>query len=191
MEHKKAIRLLLIVCLMSNGVYVWAVNNEDCNPHAEIDVKDTKLSTVIMQLAERHDFDTRFPIVLDKQVTFHQSGSLDDILKNVTKGMSTVIRKQYDDSCKGEIISELYFLPTGQKTDYINPVNKNSRKKVDYIYIDNMNEYVNSVLLGKRRADKRFMTPEQRKEYEEVKKKLRKQMKGQREKAQKPKRKHD
>lgn len=182
MVYKKTVcKVFFIILMVGGSVAVLAEDTDLCNPSVTLDVQEASLSQLIINLAEKHQFDTGFPVVLDKKITIKESASLEDILRLLTRGMSTIIRKQYRVACKGEAITELYFLPTGQETEYINasianpnPSIASPKKIVDYIHIDDMEQYVQEVMNGTRRQNKRQMTPEQKKEFQIIKKKFRK-----------------
>ncbi len=174
-------KVLFAILMMSGSVVALAEDVSLCNPEVNLDVQEARLSQLIINLAEQHQFDTNFPVALDKKITIKESASLEDILKLLTRGMSTIIRKQYRVACKGEAITELYFLPTGQETEYINPSIASPKKIVEYIHIGDMEQYVQEVMNGTRRQNKRQMTPEQKKEFQLIKKKFRKNNRGEEE----------
>ena len=149
-----------------------------CNPVVEPVKTETTLALMLTNLAEKYNFSLSFPKSLDQSVHVDESMELDHLVKMLTSGMNTVLRYEKVEDCTGLRLSELIVIPVGDETEFINVEQKPTAKPVEYIYIDNMEQYVRQVLLREHKANVKNMTPEQAIEFKNTKRRLRKELKA-------------
>jgi len=136
-----------------------------CNPVVDPVASDTTLVRTLSRIAEEYEFKLSLPESLDHPVRFNKSMTLERLVKHLTKDMNTVLKHKIVDDCATPVLTHLIVLPVGKETEYVGNQQSAQEQPVDYIYIDNMESYVTSVLEGKQKADLGRMTPEQREEF--------------------------
>ena len=139
-----------------------------CNPVVDPVASDTTLVRTLSRIAEEYEFKLSLPESLDHPVRFNKSMTLERLVKHLTKDMNTVLKHKIVDDCATPVLTHLIVLPVGKETEYVGNQQSAQEQPVDYIYIDNMESYVTSVLEGKQKADLGRMTPEQREEFKIV-----------------------
>lgn len=143
-----------------------------CNPVVAPAGSDTTLARTLTRLAEEYDFKLTLPASLDRPVQFKKSMNLNKLVKNLTSNLNTVLKHKKVDSCAKPVLTHIIVLPVGKETDYVSIAQPASNQTEDYVYIENMELYVTNVLSGKQNADLGRMTPEQREEFNFVRKTL-------------------
>jgi len=139
-----------------------------CNPVVDPVASDTTLVRTLSRIAEEYEFKLSLPKSLDHPISFRQSLTLERLVKHLTKDMNTVLKHKKVGGCATPILTHLIVLPVGKEAGYVGNQQPAQDQMVDYIYIDNMESYVTSVLEGKQKADLGRMTPEQREEFKIV-----------------------
>ena len=142
-----------------------------CNPDVIPASSDTTLERTLTRIAEKYDFKLSFPASLDRPVRLKKSMKLDQLVKFLTLDMNTVLKHKKMSNCATAVLTHLIVLPTGNQDGYASITQatqdtpSTEDQSEDYIYIDNMEVYVNEVLRGTQIADVAHMTPEQREEF--------------------------
>ena len=154
-----------------------ARSTELCNPVVEPVKTETTIALLLTDLAEKYNFSLSFPKNLDQPVQVDTSMRLDRLIKMLTTGMNTVLRHEKVEGCSSLRLSELTVIPVGEETELINVEQKSKVPPLEYIYIENMEQYVTEVLMRERKANVKKMTPEQVVEFKSVKKRLKKELK--------------
>ena len=148
-----------------------------CNPVVEPEKRETTTAQLLTKLAKKYNFSLSFPKNLDRPILVDDSMKLNRSVKTLTKGMNTVLRHDKVEGCLDLRLSELTVMPVGEETEFINVEQKSRPQPSEYIYIDNMEQYVTEVLMRERKAQVREMTPQQAAEFKSVKKRLKKELK--------------
>lgn len=143
-----------------------------CNPVVAPAGSDTTLARTLTRLAEEYDFKLTLPASLDRPVQFKKSMNLNKLVKKLTSNLNTVLKHKKVESCAKPVLTHIIVLPVGKETDYVSIAQPASNQTEDYVYIENMELYVTNVLSGKQNADLGRMTPEQREEFNFVRKTL-------------------
>jgi hypothetical protein len=136
-----------------------------CNPVVDPTNSDTTLIRALSRIAEEYEFKLTVPESLDRPISFNNSMTLERLVKHLTKNMNTVLKHKKIDGCATPVLTHLIVLPVGKEGGSDGDPPSMQEQTVDYIYIDNMEEYVTNVLAGKQQADLERMTPEQREEF--------------------------
>ncbi|MDH3222002.1 MAG: hypothetical protein OEO19_20935 [Gammaproteobacteria bacterium] len=139
-----------------------------CNPVVDPVATDTTLARTLSRIAEEYEFKLSLPESLDHPVGFKKSMTLQQLVKHLTRDMNTVLKHKHVADCATPVLTHLIVLPVGKETEHVDTQQSAQAQPVDYIYIDNMESYVSSVLAGKQKADLGRMTPEQREEFKMV-----------------------
>lgn len=152
--------------------------NDMCNPTVNQAAAETTVALALTDLAEKYNFTLLFPKNMDRPVHVEAGMKLDQLIKMLTVDMNTILRHEQVDGCSGLRLVELTVIPVGEETEFISVEQKSSSQPLDYIYIDNMEQYVTEVLMREHKADLKYMTPEQRTEFKRVKTRLKKELNG-------------
>jgi hypothetical protein len=139
---------------------------EVCNPVVDLDASDTTLIRLLSRLAEKYEFKLSIHESLDRPVRINKSLPLDRLIKRLTVNMNTVVRHTNADGCTSPVLVDLVVLRSGLETNSVAASPTGDQATVDFVYIDDMDSYVTSVIEGKVQPDLERMTPEQRVEYE-------------------------
>ena len=139
-----------------------------CNPVVDPLASDTTLVRTLSRIAEEYEFKLSIPDSLDQPVSVKKSMTLERLVKHLTRNMSTVLKHKKVDGCASPVITHLIVLPVGNEPENVSYQQSAQEQPVEYIYIDNMESYVSSVLEGKQQPRIERMTPEQREEYRMV-----------------------
>ncbi len=163
--------LLLFFCVTET----WS--NDLCNPVIVPLRNETSIAQLLSGLAQDYNFNLSFPKNLDRPIQVNESMELDRLIKMLTKGMSTVLCHEKIDGCHNMRLTELAVMPVGNKAEFINIERESIAPPKEYVYIDDMEQYVTEVLMQKRKANLDNMTPEQATEFKLLRKKLREELK--------------
>ncbi len=181
MRPASIILFLLTASITASSLDAGATGKLDsCNPVVKLNTGNTNLVEVLRELAQTHDFDLVFPRDKDRQVRVEEGLSLSELLKYLTSGLSVVTRHTEMAGCDEPKLVSLEVLPDGEQSEFITVVHSRSNKRhavSEYIYIADMDKYVEEVILKKRRAEKLHMTPEQRLEFKHAKKRIKEKLK--------------
>ena len=120
------------------------------------------------RIAEEYEFQLTLPESLDQPISFKKSMTLERLVKHLTRGMNTVLKHKNVAGCATPVLTHLIVLPVGKESGIVGTQQSAQEQPVEYIYIDDMESYVRSVLEGKQQPRIERMTPEQREEYKMV-----------------------
>jgi hypothetical protein len=137
-----------------------------CNPDVDPDASDTTLIQTLSRIAEKYEFILSIPVSLDRPIRFNKTMPLDRLIKRLTADLNTVLMHSDVNNCASPVLVKLIILPNGQESGSVTVSSASDESVVDYIYIDDMESYVASVMEGNLQPDLERMTPEQRAEYE-------------------------
>jgi hypothetical protein len=126
---------------------------DSCNPVVDPVASDTTLQRTLSRLADEFEFKLSLPESLDRPVNFEQSMALDRLVKHLTRDMNTILKHKKVDGCDKPVLSQLIVLPVGKESGYVGNQQAEQEQPVEYIYIEDMESYVTSVLEGKQQAD--------------------------------------
>jgi hypothetical protein len=171
-------KYLYICCilLLVFSRIVEAQTTDRCNPVVEPTQRNVTTGSLLADLAEEYNFMLSFPKSLDQPVQVGEKMTLDQLVNMLTKGMNTVLRHEKIEGCSSLKLSEITVMPVGKETEFINVEQKPTGQPLEYLYIENMEQYVTEVLMRERKANVKKMTPEQAVEFKQVKKRLRKEL---------------
>lgn len=169
-----------------------------CNPQVSLQVQDASLQQTLALLAEEHGFELTFPPGLDRTVSLNDELSLDRLVEKLTRGTSTSLVYRELPGCEQPVLARVEVYPEGEEGGMLLPASHAEPLPVsgmqsgsgplavptpqavtEYIYIDNMEQYAEEVILRKRRPELERMTPEQQVEYRHAQKKVKKMLEPQ------------
>jgi len=170
-----------LACVML-AVPVWPVTaaGVSCNPPVRLDVDNAPLSETLAKLAATHEFALAFPDSVDRAVTLHEELPLDELLARLTSGTSTSYIYADGADCTGHRIVKLVVYPVGEQGEVIRGAGSATgrahvpSRDQDYIYVEDMDSYVEEVILKKRRPELFRLTPEQRVQFRLSRRRLKK-----------------
>ncbi|MCW8830308.1 MAG: hypothetical protein OQK32_02190, partial [Gammaproteobacteria bacterium] len=152
---------------------------DDCDPLVMPELHANTLQQVLTALAKQHDFELNFPVNADQPVELVEGMHLSQALKYLTSGVNTVLQYEKVDGCAKARLVSMEVLPVGEEGEYIHvkPVSDSSPQvqaeaRSEPVYIDNMEQYAEDVLLKKRQRE-RNLSSEQKQEFRQVKKQVR------------------
>lgn len=177
--------LLLILALWAAMLALPAWPDEagpgHCNPVVRLAVEHASLQETLSGLAREHGFSLVFPDSVDQAVSLDDELPLDELLEELTDGVSSSFIYGEDAVCGGNRLIRLVIYPVGEQgampaAGGMAPGSRSAApdRDVDYLYIEDMEQYVEDVLLRKRRPELKRMTPEQRAEYRVTKQRMKK-----------------
>jgi hypothetical protein len=175
-------RTLVLCALPAMPMLSLAQAPVPCNPVVHLSVEKASLAKTLAGLAQAHDFTLVFPDSVDRPITLDAELPLDRMLKRLTNGISTSYLYADRPACDGNQIMKLVVYPVGEEGKALRTAggrNGNPNRPVtsqDYIYVDDMDQYVTEVLTHKRHAELVRLTPEQRLQYREARKRLKKEL---------------
>lgn len=168
----------------------------DCDPVVHIGAQARTLQKALTALAEQYDFDLTFPVDADRVVESVDSMTLSQSLKYLTADVNTVLQHKKVEGCARAKLVAMEVLPVGENNEYVyvkptpdlsGPAYADPQiephettptampipgKQIpEPVAIDNMEVYVEEVLLNKRERD-RGLTREQRIEFREVRNRI-------------------
>ncbi|VAW50614.1 hypothetical protein MNBD_GAMMA06-1690 [hydrothermal vent metagenome] len=152
---------------------VWS--DDICAPVTVPVRSETSIAQLLSGLAEDYNFNLSFPKNLDRSMRMDESMELNQLIKMLTKDMNTVLCHEKIDGCNNMRLTELAVMPVGNKTEFIN-VERDTASVKEYIYIDDMEQYVTDVLMKKNTAKLNEMTPEQAAEFKLLRKRLKEEL---------------
>jgi len=182
--HRRAGRLLVLCALLCLPIVSPGQTPVPCNPVVHLNVENASLSKTLRELSKAHGFALEFPDSVDRPVTLAADLPLDQLLKRLTRGISTSWVFADHPACSGNRIKQLVVYPVGRDAPlprargWQNGHKERPLPGQEYIYVDDMEQYVRDVLKRKHRADLIHLTPEQRVEYRNIRKRLRKEMRS-------------
>lgn len=175
--------LLLVACMTLAAQS--AVAQSPCDPMVRLDVKDTSLAKTLTTLSREYGFEVSFPQGIDRSISVSDQLPLNRLVEKITKGTSVSLVYREVAGCAYPQLARVVVYPQGEQADTRLPAQTAELPAApaaytprEYIYIDNMEEYVEEVLLKKRRPEVAQMTPEQRAEYRQLKRKLKKTLRA-------------
>ena len=180
---------LLAGCMILAAAPVMA--QQSCNPLVRLDVTDASLAKTLATLSEEHGFGLTFPQSMDRTVSLSEQLPLNRLVEKLTRGTSTTLVYRELPGCDQPALARVDVYPEGEEVtasrsgSHSEPLSMSSPQSVsaplvvsepqappEYIYIDNMEQYVEEVLLRKRRPELARMTPEQQVQYRHARKKV-------------------
>jgi hypothetical protein len=152
-----------------------------CNPLVHLAVENASLQETLSGLSRDYSFSLVFPATLEQPVSLEAELPLEQLLKALTTGLSTSLVHGEDSDCGGRRLTRLILYPVGEQGEpspesgmAADAVTEAPNRHVDYIYIEDMEQYVEEVLHRKRRPELQRMTPEQRAEYRDTRRRMKK-----------------
>jgi hypothetical protein len=144
---------------------VFAQSTDSCNPVVSVSAADLTLSQAFTRLAAEYKFKLTFPASMDRPIKPRKHMELERLIKLLTADMNTVLKHKTVDNCATPVLTHLMVLPVGAEAAYVDITQQAQEAPQEFIYIENMEQYVRNVLTGKQDADMEHMTPEQLEEY--------------------------
>jgi hypothetical protein len=155
-----------------------------CNPVVRLAVENASLQETLSGLSRDYGFSLVFPASVERPVSLEAELPLEQLLKTLTTGLSTSLVHGEDSSCGGRRLTRLILYPVGEQGEpapdsgmAADTRTEEPDRDTDYIYIEDMEQYVEEVFLGKRRPELQRMTPEQRAEYRDTRRRVKKTIK--------------
>ena len=148
-----------------------------CNPVVHLAVENASLQETLSGLSRDYSFSLVFPATLEQPVSLEAELPLEQLLKALTTGMSTSLVHNEDSDCGGRRLTRLVLYPVGEQGEPApdsGMAADTEAEEMGYIYIEDMELHVEEVLLGKRRPELQRMTPEQRAEYRDTRRRVKK-----------------
>ncbi|MGB5441580.1 MAG: hypothetical protein WBN57_02975 [Gammaproteobacteria bacterium] len=171
-----------------------AVAQTACNPLVSMDVTEASLAKTLGLLSVEYGFELSFPHGVDRAVSINDQMPLNQLVEKITRGTSTSLIYREEAGCAQQVLVRVVVYPQGEQVDASLPEGNVDLQPEpapaasgEYIYIDNMEQYVEEVIFKKRKPQRSRMTPQQAAEFREVKRRLKKTLK-QKYKAEKLKR---
>lgn len=165
--------LLPLFCFVTS---VHADRGDTCDPVVQLGQQVNTLQQALSALAGQYGFELSFPVNADHSVESVEGMRLSQALKYLTSDVNTVLRHEKSAGCEMARLVSMEVLPVGEEGEYVHVKPQvQAKPKVEPVYIDNMELYAEEVLLKQRKRDNN-LSPEQRKEFREVKKLVRQQL---------------
>jgi hypothetical protein len=152
-----------------------------CNPVVRLAVESASLQETLSSLSRDYGFSLVFPSRVERPVSLEAELPLEQLLKALTTGLSTSLVHGEDSDCGGRRLTRLILYPVGEQGE---PAPESGMaagagtevpsRQLDYVYIEDMEQYVEEVLHRKRRPELQRMTPEQRSQYRDTRRRLKK-----------------
>jgi hypothetical protein len=152
-----------------------------CNPVVHLAVESASLQETLSSLSRDYGFALVFPDSMERPVSLEAELPLEQLLKALTTGLSIALVHGEDRDCGGRRLTRLILYPVGEQGEPAPEPGMAAvagtevpNRHVDYIYIEDMEQYVEEVLHRKRRPELQRMTPEQRAEYRDTRRRMKK-----------------
>ena len=152
-----------------------------CNPLVRLAVENASLQETLSGLSRDYGFSLVFPASVERPVSLEAELPLEQLLKTLTTGLSTSLVHREDSDCGGRRLTRLVLYPIGEQGEpspesgmAADAGTEVPNRHVEYIYIEDMEQYVEEVLHRKRRPELQRMTPEQRAEYRDTRRRMKK-----------------
>ena len=178
-------RIFFTYLLLSLGVFFSALlmanELDDCNPVVKFGAQTKTLQQTLSLLAKQHNFELSFSMDADKPVESIDGMRLSQALKYLTADVNTVFQHKKIEGCARARIVSVEVLPVGEQGEIIHMKSKSvadigplvqTQAKVEPVHIDNMELYIEDVLLKKRKREKN-LSREQRKEFMKMSRQVR------------------
>lgn len=178
--------------MLLTNVSVSLVNaagiSSQCNPVIKINETNVSLRSVLERLAKENHFKLLFPEKINKKISIDVEMPLLQLLKYLSKGISSGFEFSNVKNCNKPVVSALTFFIDGQESEYVaTAVNKSvtkdaiqkKRLQKKHFEIKDMESYVIGVFEGRYKSNVRNMTPEQRKQFRKTKQRIRQEYKKQ------------
>ena len=173
--------LALLPAMLAPPVAGDEAGPSPCNPVVRLAVENASLQEILSGLSRDYGFALVFPVTMERPVSLEAELPLEQLLKALTRGLSTSLVHGEDSDCGGRRLTRLILYPVGERGEPVpesgmaaGAGTKAPNRHVDYIYIENMEQYVEEVLHRKRRPELQRMTPEQRAEYRDTRRRMKK-----------------
>ncbi len=174
--------LFFITLSMTFRVFGFDQSKDECDPIVDLDTASMSLQKTLSLLAKQHQFELSFPVNADQSVESVEGMRLSQALKYLTSDVNTVLRHEKSAGCEMARLVSMEVLPVGEQGEYVHVKPQiqakpqvQAKSKVEPVYIDNMELYVEEVLLKQRKRDKN-LSPEQRKEFRLVRNQVRQRL---------------
>jgi hypothetical protein len=152
-----------------------------CNPVVRLAVEQASLQRTLTDLSTDYGFSLVFPAGMEQPVSLQAELPLEQLLKTLTTGLSTSFIHGADAGCGGSRLTRLVVYPFGEQGQPAPGSGAATAGKIeeperdpDYIYVEDMELYVEEVLLRKRRPELQRLTPEQRADYRDTRRRMKK-----------------
>jgi hypothetical protein len=176
--------LALLTAMLVPPAAVAETGPSACNPVVRLAVESASLQETLSGLSRDYGFSLVFSASVERPVSLEAELPLEQLLKALTTGLSTSLIHGEDSLCDGRRLTRLILYPVGEQGEPAQGSGtaadiriKEPSRDTDYIYIDDMEQYVEEVFLGKRRPELKRMTPEQRAEYRDTRRRVKKTIK--------------
>ena len=176
--------LALLTAMLASPAAVGETGPSPCNPVVRLAVESTSLQETLSGLSRDYGFSLVFPASVERTVSLETELPLEQLLRALTTGLSTSLIHGEDSVCGGRRLTRLILYPVGEQGEpaqgYRTAADTRAKepdRDTDYIYIEDMEQYVEEVFLGKRRPELQRMTPEQRAEYRDTRRLVKKTIK--------------
>ena len=157
-------------------------NIKDCDPVVKLGGQTNTLQKTLSLLAKQHNFELSFSVDADKSVESVDGMRLSQALKYLTTGVNTVFQHKKVVGCSKAKLVSIEVLPVGEqgkiihvKSKPVAEVSPQTQAKVESVYIDDMDQYIEDVLLRKRKRE-RNLSLEQRKEFAKKRRQVRQRL---------------
>ena len=159
-------------------------NIKDCDPVVKLGVQTNTLQKTLSLLAKQYNFELSFPVGADKSVESVDGMRLSQALKYLTSDVNTVYQHKKVAGCTKAKLVSIEVLPVGEQGKIIHVKSKpvaeispqaQTQAKVEPVYIDDMDQYIEDVLLRKRKREKN-LSLEQKKEFIKMRRQVRQRL---------------
>ena len=163
-----------MLILLSFRVVALEQGNTSCDPIVALDTSSTTLKKALTQLSNQNNFTLTFPVEADKAIGSPAEMPLSKMLRYLIRDLSSIVWVENVPGCTTKRIASIEILPVGKETanGNINPEMAQS----EFIVIYDMDAYAVDVLLKQRKANRKRMSPEQKKAFSIAKRAAKKRL---------------
>jgi hypothetical protein len=173
--------LALLPAMLATPVAGDDTGPSPCNPVVRLAVESASLQETLSGLSRDYGFSLVFPASVERAVSLEAELPLEQLLNTLTTGLSIALVHGEDSDCGGRRLTRLILYPVGEEGETAPESGMAAgagtevpNRHVDYIYIEDMEQYVEEVLHKKRRPELQRMTPEQRSEFRDTRRRIKK-----------------
>lgn len=159
------------------------IRYESCLAPIKVEAEKVSLRLLLEQLADEMGYVLVSDPSIERTIDFSGEYKGEDLLRQLLRGENAVISYRTAVGCpNGRTVAEVALLKPGQMSSspsverYIpskakpSQSKKRRKKSEGFVIIDDMDQYLEEVVAGERKARKATMTPEQREEFMRMKK---------------------
>ncbi|MDH3342871.1 MAG: hypothetical protein OEM07_04020 [Gammaproteobacteria bacterium] len=171
--------LLLFFGVFFNAILMANPTN-DCDPVVKLEQPVTGLQKSLSALAKQYRFELNFPVNADQSVDSVEGMRLSQAIKYLTADVNTVLQYEKIEGCEKARLISMEVLPIGEEGEYVHVASQPEveslpqdpvQPEADPVYIDDMAQYVEDVLLNKRERD-RSLSPQQQQEFSQLRRQV-------------------